>query len=267
MAIRPRPLLRNADGQPLAGFRDRENILKTVEHLLGLCRGLLADGQLNVQEVTFLATWMENHLDELREHPVGRLLIARVVRVIQDNVITEEELLDLKSGLEEVLGGGVFDDAGAGGLACTAKADTGVAIAFSGRAFVVTGKFLYGPPTGSRGSHPGPRRAAAGQRVQEGALRGDRHHGVPRLDQQQLRHQAREGLRAQGRGARRAHHRGAGLGGGALIALADLSSGTVSGTARGLQRVAGTTCGAERDATKFVGRSKAVSPSGTALSL
>lgn len=145
MAIRPRPLLRNADGQPLAGFRDRENILKTVEHLLGLCRGLLADGQLNVQEVTFLATWMENHLDELREHPVGRLLIARVVRVIQDNVITEEELLDLKSGLEEVLGGGVFDDAGAGGLACTAKADTGVAIAFSGRAFVVTGKFLYGP--------------------------------------------------------------------------------------------------------------------------
>ncbi len=145
METQKRPLLKNDDGQPFGGIRDRENILQTVEHLLGLCRGLLADNQLNRHEVAFLATWMENHLDDLRQHPVGRLLIARVARVVEDGVVTDEELLDLKSGLEEVLGGGVFDDAGAGGLACTAGADSGVAIDFAGRAFVVTGKFLYGP--------------------------------------------------------------------------------------------------------------------------
>lgn len=133
-------------GQPAPGIRLRENILKAVEHLLGLCRGVMADGEINDREIAVLATWMANNQNLLVEHPVGRVLVARVARVLDDGVVTDDERSDLQSALEQILGGGVLDDAGAGGLSSTAgQSSNDGPVLFEGRRFVVTGKFLYGP--------------------------------------------------------------------------------------------------------------------------
>ena len=144
--MRSRTGYEDAHGQPAASFRARENILKTVEHLLGLCRGITADGEVTEKEVVYLANWMSNNFDVLADHPVGRLLMNRVERIIGDGIITAEEREDLRDSLEQILGGGLLEDGGAGGLSSAAGSDaSGQAIEFAGRRFVVTGKFLYGP--------------------------------------------------------------------------------------------------------------------------
>ena len=132
------------DGQPNRAFRARENIVKTVEHLIGLCRGLICDGALHDGEIYYLDTWLKNNYSLLSEHPIGRLIAQRVQRVLADGVVTEDE----RSELIEVLGsviGGVDQDGGAGGLSMATPETPRNVISFANKCFVITGKFLYGP--------------------------------------------------------------------------------------------------------------------------
>lgn len=136
---------KDSHGQPDAAFRARENILKTVEHLIGLCRGLVCDGELHDCEIVYLDTWIRNNASTLREHPIGRLLIQRVERVLADGAVSDEERVELLEVLGSVIGGAQEDNA-AGGLSMSApnKIIT-ERIEFANRSFVITGKFLYGP--------------------------------------------------------------------------------------------------------------------------
>lgn len=136
---------KDSHGQPDAAFRARENILKTVEHLIGLCRGLVCDGELHDSEIVYLDTWIRNNASTLREHPIGRLLIQRVERVLADGAVSDEERVELLEVLGSVIGG-AQEDSAAGGLSMSApnKIIT-ERIEFASRNFVITGKFLYGP--------------------------------------------------------------------------------------------------------------------------
>lgn len=135
---------KDVDGQPNAAFRERENILKTIEHLVGLCRGLVCDGQLHDGEIVYLDTWIRNNSTTINEHPVGRLILQRVERVLADGVVTDEERAELIEVLGSVVGG-AYDDGAAGGISMDAGSASSAEIEFQNRSFVITGKFIYGP--------------------------------------------------------------------------------------------------------------------------
>lgn len=132
------------DGQPIArGINAHRNLLKSVESLLGICRGLLADNVLSPEEITFLDTWLRDNAEVASYWP-GNVIARRVREVLADGVVTAEEADDLKGSLEQIIGGGLQQDGAASGLATRLPVDRVTAVEFPGRTFCLTGKFLYG---------------------------------------------------------------------------------------------------------------------------
>lgn len=131
-------------GQPkITGFNAHRNIKKTVESLLGLCRGILADNNLADSEILYLDTWLKENSEITGDWPAN-VIADRVSEVLADGIITQEESDDLKKTLEEIIGGGLFEQGVTSGLSTSFPVDNVDEIAFSGSRFCFTGRFLYG---------------------------------------------------------------------------------------------------------------------------
>ncbi|MEK6788487.1 MAG: BRCT domain-containing protein [Pseudomonadota bacterium] len=116
-----------------------------VQHLIAMLHGILADAKLNEKEVRHLATWLRRTSD-LRHIWPADILANRVEAILEDGVITSEELIHLQQTLVMVAGG-TFQELGTvSGITTTAYQleDTGEAVEITGKHFVVTGAFLYG---------------------------------------------------------------------------------------------------------------------------
>lgn len=131
------------DGQPPAGYHRYNNLIKGLEHLLGICRGLVADNVLNEAEIVFLTAWLADNRDVLDSWP-GHVLSGRFRTVLADSVVTPGEAEDLKQTIEQVIGGDLENGIVSGG-ATTLPIDTDAAVTIPGATFCFTGKFLYGP--------------------------------------------------------------------------------------------------------------------------
>lgn len=132
------------DGQPHPLLNLYGNMRKATEHLLGICHGLIGDGALTEREILVLDTWLKNHEDDLAEWP-GRVIVERVRAVLADGIITAEEAEHLRMTLDAILGGSTAERAGADGTSTRLPCEDVVELPFTGRAFCVTGAFLYGP--------------------------------------------------------------------------------------------------------------------------
>lgn len=131
-------------GQPtIKGFNWHRNFVKSVESLLGLCKGLLADNVLNEEEIIFLDTWLKENEEITRVWPAN-VIADRVQAVLDDGVITQEEAEDLKSTLESIVGSGLQDGVVAG-MARRLPIQKVDELDFEARLFCLTGKFVYGP--------------------------------------------------------------------------------------------------------------------------
>lgn len=113
-----------------------------VDELLGLCKGMAADGVVNEAETRFLIDWLENNQCVAREWP-GNVLYARAYEFLRDGMLDANEraeLLELLTRLSGHIPG-----------ACTVQASTSLPfddpqppLDFDGHIFVLTGKFAYG---------------------------------------------------------------------------------------------------------------------------
>jgi hypothetical protein len=74
-----------------------------IHELTGLCKGVLADGTINLQEAEFIQHWLQERGDVLRIWPAD-VLHALLNRVLQDGVLTEAEEDALTELLEEITG-------------------------------------------------------------------------------------------------------------------------------------------------------------------
>jgi NAD-dependent DNA ligase len=116
---------------------------RSCESLIGICSGLIADGDLNDREIVFLSTWLSENEAISRTWP-GEVVFARVREVMADGIITPEERAYLVSTLEQ-LAGGSFAETGAVGFNSNAlPTDDSVEIEIPGRLFCFTGQFLFG---------------------------------------------------------------------------------------------------------------------------
>lgn len=124
---------------------DVHKLRKSCESLLGICAGILADGQINENEVRFLAHWLKDNPDIADVWP-GEIVAKRVREVLSDNIVTPEELDYLKNTLTELIGGTLQDSGAVSGLSTRLPLndDRADPILFDNTAFCFTGNFIFG---------------------------------------------------------------------------------------------------------------------------
>jgi NAD-dependent DNA ligase len=129
-------------GQPKTlEFNWKRRIERDTENLLGLARGLTADGQLDEAETACLVDWLNKHAHASRTWP-AKVVYERVARALEDGVIDAEERQELFELLRQMVGP---DYPGAMASTELPFADPSVQVFHSGFSFCATGKFAYGP--------------------------------------------------------------------------------------------------------------------------
>lgn len=115
---------------------------RQVDELIGLARGLAADGDLNLAEVEFLQKWLAANL-AISGQPLIRTLYQRINDVLADGVVDGEE----KAFLLETLSSFSSRDFELGEVLRSSTlplCDPAPTLSFNGRIYCFTGTFLYG---------------------------------------------------------------------------------------------------------------------------
>lgn len=92
-------------GQPLnAGFNAHRRLERDISEMLGLAKGILADGRVEENEVHLIRDWIKAHPD-LVETWVGNILCQRLEKIFIDGRISAQERNDLQELLTDLVGG------------------------------------------------------------------------------------------------------------------------------------------------------------------
>lgn len=74
---------------------------RQIDELIGLCRGMAADGAINQLEAEFLQKWLAANI-EISGQPVIQTLYRRVSEVLADGRLEDDEAHDLLSTLDQL---------------------------------------------------------------------------------------------------------------------------------------------------------------------
>lgn len=115
---------------------------RQVDELIGIARGIAADGVLNHAEVEFLQKWLAANLS-ISDQPVIRTLFERVSDILRDGIADAEECTELLDTLNRFSNrdfelGEVLKSTSL--PLCNPPPD----LDFTGRTYCFTGTFTYG---------------------------------------------------------------------------------------------------------------------------
>jgi hypothetical protein len=117
---------------------------RSVDELIGICRGILADGAVNKSEAGFLLDWLERHREFEENFPFSTLY-PRVRDAMRDGVLDLDEQRDLLEALSATVGGETVTPTGSNSLSTELPFDIPLpTILHAASLFVVTGVFTYG---------------------------------------------------------------------------------------------------------------------------
>lgn len=122
---------------------DKAMINKAAQSLLGICVGLIADGELNDAEIRFLELWLADNEAITDDYP-AKLLRMRIKSVLSDGHITQEERAHLHSTLAELIGGTLQESGSPSGGSTSLPVAHDPEIIFAGKRFCLTGNFAFG---------------------------------------------------------------------------------------------------------------------------
>lgn len=115
---------------------------RQVSELIGLARGLIADGEMNDREIEFLHKWLAAS-DSAHSNPMIGALIERLREIYADGYVDEDERADLTDFLIRLTG----SDFELGEVLKSTSLpidDPAPPILFEGSRFALTGTFSYG---------------------------------------------------------------------------------------------------------------------------
>lgn len=115
---------------------------RQIDSLIGLSKGILADGEVNQAEADFLLTWLIQSRSATN-NPIIINLLEKVSAMLEDGVLDPEESAELNSILRKISG----ETATIGELAKTSTLplDKPVPpVIFKGRQFLFTGTCAFG---------------------------------------------------------------------------------------------------------------------------
>lgn len=133
-------------GQPYNRLYNRARLTdRSIDELLGLCRGIIADGAVNIEEARFLTQWMEANREAANQWPAN-VLYGRIHAMLADGILDPAEQTELFDLLGKMTGGGVPPGQYIANLSTSLPLTTPApTVYFENRFFCMTGKFIYGP--------------------------------------------------------------------------------------------------------------------------
>ena len=115
---------------------------RQIDTLIGVSKGLLADGKIDATEAQFLYQWLTQSRQSTN-HPIILNLLSRVEEMLGDGALDADEAVELFNTLQQVAG----EPAEFGEIAksstlplCVPEPD----VVFSGRTFLFTGTCSFG---------------------------------------------------------------------------------------------------------------------------
>ena len=137
--------LKDQHGQPTRAFRANieNNISKAFDRLIGLCLGILADGELNKHEATFFREWINKTADLEPIWPFPEIS-NELGNIYSNNRSEEEKLEEVQRLIEKIIGSDhdSIEDSYSSDLPLDSPPPAKVA--FKGNQFVLTGRFEFG---------------------------------------------------------------------------------------------------------------------------
>ncbi len=116
---------------------------RAIDELIGMSRGIVADGLVNQKEAEFLYLWMQKNISFCEDRIINQLY-CRIKEMLQDGVLDPDEQKELFTILNEFTGETTVE--------IPAMLSTSLPLCrpaplvnFAGMNFCLTGKFVYGP--------------------------------------------------------------------------------------------------------------------------
>jgi NAD-dependent DNA ligase len=133
-------------GQPHNRFYNRARLAdRAIDELVGLCKGVIADGVVTTEEAQFLAQWMDVNR-EAADHWLANILYQRISAMLADGALDPDEQRELLALLREVTSSGASPGTYIANLSTSLPLTTPPPVMhFENRLFCLTGKFVYGP--------------------------------------------------------------------------------------------------------------------------
>lgn len=117
---------------------------RAINELIGLCRGITADGIVSQAEAEFLKLWMEANVSFCGDRLVSRIY-CRIQEMLIDNTLADDERLELLNLLKSFTGDIPPADQIKTFTSTLPLDNPQPAIQFPTMTFCLTGQFAYGP--------------------------------------------------------------------------------------------------------------------------
>jgi NAD-dependent DNA ligase len=119
---------------------------RDVSEMLGIAKGMLADGVVTSEEASYLNTWISNHPDSLVTWP-HKILHSRLQQYFADGRIDEEERRELAEVLAALIGGTASILLGYEAATVLPLDTPPPELTWSDQVYVFTGRFAFGTRT------------------------------------------------------------------------------------------------------------------------
>ena len=131
---------------PYTRYRQDDLRGRTLDTLIGISKGMIADGEVNQREAEALLSFLAESDLACQDHPITDGLLDRVGDMLADGVLDDEEAVELHDLLAS-LSGGVSTWGELSRPATLPLDDPPPKVVFDGRSFLLTGSFMYGTRT------------------------------------------------------------------------------------------------------------------------
>lgn len=118
-------------------------VARRLSEMLGLVRGVLADGVVNDAEARALAAWVEAHPEVVGRWPFD-VLARRLAQIFEDGRVDDEERADLADLLGHIVGQAEDEAASESVPSRLPFTDPPPVLTFEGKTYVFTGRFVSG---------------------------------------------------------------------------------------------------------------------------
>lgn len=126
-------------------FRNQEIKDRNIDELIGVSRGITADGRVNKEESEFLLNWIKLHFDsiDLNTYPINKIY-DRLKLALEDDIIDENESLELKELLTAFTGDKPINEQISSMSSALPLCNPAPNIEFIDKSFCMTGAFTIG---------------------------------------------------------------------------------------------------------------------------